>query len=99
MSSKIFTLTNFSPIGFKEINYPVQFCTLCRGRLVDVCSSCIERNNDICNVINTDGSYFHYHCYNLMNNDNKNPAAKAKQYLNNVNLNSDSDSDLSSNSD
>lgn len=63
---KIFTLTNFSPIGIKEVNYPVQFCSLCRGRLIDVCSLCIENGSEICNIINNDEFYYHYHCHNII---------------------------------
>jgi len=79
-NNKIFTLTNFSPIGFKEVNYPVQFCSLCRGRLVDVCSICIEKGSNVCNVINSDGSYYHFHCHSFMNDNNKKQKAKPKKY-------------------
>ncbi|XWV24624.1 hypothetical protein QJ856_gp1161 [Tupanvirus deep ocean] len=86
-TNKIFTLTNFTPIGFKEVNYPVQFCSLCRGRLADVCSLCIERGSDTCNVINNEGSYYHFHCHSFINTENKKTSVKAKKYT------SDSDSD------
>jgi hypothetical protein len=71
MSDKIFTLTNFSPIGFKQVNYPVQYCAICRGCLVDVCSTCVEKKSEICNVINADGSFYHHHCYNFVDKPKK----------------------------
>ncbi len=80
MSNKIFTLTNLTPIGFRQVNYPVQYCTICRGCLVDICSICIEKGSQVCNVINTDGSFYHYHCYNFINAANK-PKAPAKKHL------------------
>ena len=86
-NTKFFTLVNFSPIGFKEVNYPVQFCSLCRGRLVDVCSMCMEKGSETCNVINSDGSYYHFHCHSFMGAENKKQKAKAKKYA------SDSESD------
>lgn len=90
MSNKIFTLTNFSPIGFKQINYPVQYCTICRGCLVDVCSMCIEKGNEVCNVINTDGSFYHYHCYNLINASSK-PKTNVGKHLDYSDSDTDSD--------
>ena len=84
-TNKIFTLTNFTPIGFKEVNYPVQFCYLCRGRLTDVCSLCIERDSDICNVINNDDSYYHFHCYSLIDTENKKSTSKPKKIMSSSN--------------
>ena len=72
---RIFKLTNFSPVGFKNYNYPVQFCSLCRGYLSDVCSNCIEKGEDDCDVVKQNESYYHKHCYSLINN--KDEANKA----------------------
>lgn len=77
-SNQIFTLVNLSPIGFKEPNYPVPFCSLCRGRLNDVCGQCLETKSSTCNVINTDGSYFHQHCHALVRDDKPKAKGKAK---------------------
>lgn len=68
-NTPIFKLTGFSPIGFKMINYPVQFCFLCRGYLTEVCGTCFENKNENCNVISHDNSYYHVHCYTVMNTD------------------------------
>lgn len=79
--TRIFRLTSFSPIGFKQVNYPTQFCSLCRGYLNDVCSMCMEKGEDKCNVTNQNGSYYHSHCYTLMNTDIKKPKKTvAKKY-------------------
>lgn len=66
MTDKIFKMIDFSPIGFKQINYPVQFCSLCRGKLTDVCGACFEKNITKCDVINTDDTYYHLHCYRMI---------------------------------
>lgn len=81
-NTKIFKLTSFSPIGFKTMNYPVQFCSLCRGYLTDVCSTCMEKGCEKCDVINNDGSYYHNHCYTFMSGGPKavaKPAPKGKK--------------------
>jgi hypothetical protein len=78
-SDKIFKLTNFSPIGFKVMNYPVQFCSLCRGYLTEPCSICMEKRNENCTVLDNDGSFYHNHCYIFMNSEN-NFKAKSKKY-------------------
>lgn len=70
-NSKIFKLTNFSPVGFKVMNYPVQFCPLCRGYLTEPCNMCMEKKNDNCPVINNDESFYHNHCYAFMNSKSK----------------------------
>lgn len=74
MSNKkeIFELINLTPIGFKSICYPVHFCSICRGYLSDVCSSCIEIGNDKCNIVDINGFYYHYHCYSLMKSNENN---------------------------
>ncbi len=66
-NAKIFNLVNFSPIGFKEINYPTPFCTLCRGYLTEVCGDCMDRGFDKCTITNQDDAYYHTHCHALMN--------------------------------
>ena len=78
--TRTFKLTNFSPIGFKQVNYPTQFCSLCRGYLTDVCSVCMEKNEEKCNVTNQNGSYYHSHCYTFMNAETKKPKPKGKKY-------------------
>lgn len=72
MSNKIFNLIDFSPIGFKKINYPVQYCCICRGYLTDVCSICMENKSDVCDVINTDNNYYHHHCFAIQKQNKKN---------------------------
>lgn len=84
MTDKIFKLIDFSPIGFKQINYPVQFCSLCRGKLVDVCGNCFENNITKCDVINTNDTYYHLHCYKMIETSEKKPSEQ-----------SDTDSDAS----
>lgn len=89
-SNNTFTLVDFSPMGFIEPNYPVKFCSLCRGELNEVCGKCIETNSEKCNVTNCDDSYFHRHCYDMVKEiDIKNKAKKPKppEY-------DDSDSDI-----
>lgn len=63
---KTFKLTNFSPIGLKIVNYPVQFCSLCRGYLTEVCNICMENNSENCAVVNIDNTFYHDHCYKFM---------------------------------
>ena len=76
--TRTFKLTRFSPIGFKVENYPVQFCSLCRGYLTEVCSTCMEKSNEKCDVINSGESYYHNHCFTFMNSKPvpKKPVAK-----------------------
>jgi len=66
MDGPIFKLVKFCPVGFYAPNYPVAFCSLCRGKLTDVCSTCYENNCEICRVINNDDNYYHQHCYQLL---------------------------------
>ena len=68
--SRIFKLTNFSPIGFKQVNYPVPYCSLCRGYLTEVCGTCIEKGEEECAVTKNNDSYYHAHCYTLMGSSN-----------------------------
>ena len=77
--ARVFKLVDFSPVGFKVMNYPVQFCSLCRGYLSDPCSNCIENNNDKCTVTNQNNSYYHTHCFTFMNADVKKPIGKKKK--------------------
>ena len=77
--TQIFKLINFSPIGFKKPNYPVQYCSLCRGYLTDVCTSCIENHRENCVVVNYNDVYYHQHCYNFMNNPASNNKTVAKK--------------------
>lgn len=65
--NRIFRMTNFSPIGFKTINYPVPHCPLCRGFLIEPCNICIEKQSDKCNVIMIDNVNYHEHCHTFMN--------------------------------
>lgn len=79
MANQLFKLIELSPIGFKKPYYPVQHCSLCRGYLNDVCNTCMEKKCDKCDVINSDGTYYHRHCHTFMN---QKPVAKkcAKKY-------------------
>lgn len=65
--TKIFKMTNFSPVGFIVANYPTKFCSLCRGYLHNVCSTCMENKHRKCEVTEYNGSYYHRHCYELIN--------------------------------
>ena len=64
--NKIFTMTNFTPIGYKIPNYPVKICLICRADLVDVCAKCSLKNENECEIIKNDDNYYHAHCCNLM---------------------------------
>lgn len=64
-NNAIFKLVSFSPVGFKKINYPIQFCQLCKGSLTEVCGTCFENENDCCEVINVEDTYLHDHCYKI----------------------------------
>ena len=77
---RTFKLINFTPIGFKVINYPVQYCSLCRGYLTDVCNTCSETNCEICDVIQADGSYYHVHCYKFVNQKTVQKSVPKKKY-------------------
>lgn len=79
--NRIFKLTSFSPIGFMKPNYPVKFCSLCRGYLVEVCNECLEKHHEVCEVINQENTYYHKHCYSLMNSTNKTPIPKDKNEI------------------
>lgn len=65
--TRVFKLTNFSPIGFQKIKYPVQYCTLCRGDLTEVCSTCMEKHCEKCDVVNNNGTFYHNHCLEMIN--------------------------------
>lgn len=67
----IFKIKNLSPIGFKIENYPVKYCSICRGYLTNVCSACDEIGCEICTVVNMNNIYYHNHCYSLMNDKSK----------------------------
>lgn len=83
VDTRIFKLKNFTPVGFKQPNYPVKICPLCRGNLTNVCTFCAEKNLEKCNVLcydssggtngvpGTNGVYYHVHCYSFMVNSNK----------------------------
>lgn len=85
--NRIFKLTNFSPVAFKVFNYPVQFCSVCRGYLSEVCSNCMETGLDKCDVIKHTDVYYHKHCHDLMNSAQKKPVKKV------VNESEDDESD------
>jgi len=70
-NKKIFKLTNFVPIGFKNINYPIDMCLLCRGPLTEVCHTCSEKNIENCPVEEHNKLYYHKHCHTLVKNDQK----------------------------
>lgn len=76
VDNRVFKLVNFTPIGFKNMNYPVQFCALCRGYLSEVCSNCMETGCEKCTVTKQNDSYYHTHCLALMNAEDKKPVAK-----------------------
>lgn len=63
--TQIFTITNLTPIGFRELKYPVKYCCLCRGLLNDTCYTCYTTNNTECHVIKVDDKYYHTHCKNV----------------------------------
>lgn len=69
MVRKIFTMISFTPVGFKEINYPVQYCSLCRGQLTELCNFCLENktNKNCCEVIQDKNNYYHTHCHKFVN--------------------------------
>lgn len=93
-ASKIFELVDFSPIGFKTINYPVPYCSICRGYLVNVCSTCKETGQELCAVVNTDNTYYHNHCYQMIKPEPaKKPVLKGKKKAKYTSSDSDSDSD------
>lgn len=69
MDSKkeIFTLTSFTPVGYKCTEYENVICFICRGPLIDDCPLCIKKT-DNCPIIKIDDlePYCHKHCYELM---------------------------------
>ncbi len=69
MNNKVFKIVSFSPIGFKKNNYPVPYCSYCRGYLDNVCYKCIEQKCEICKVANKNETYYHIHCANLASKD------------------------------
>lgn len=77
-NTRVFEMVSFSPIGFKIVNYPVSYCPLCRGYLTELCNICIENENENCDVINNDGTYYHNHCYKFMNSKSTVPKKKKK---------------------
>lgn len=66
-------MTNFSPIGFKSVNYPVPHCPICRGFLKEPCNTCMEKKNDKCKVILKDDINYHEHCYHFVNSEGSTP--------------------------
>ena len=68
---KTFILKNFSPVAIKTIKYPVQFCSLCRGYLTQVCSTCMEIKSEKCDIVSNDNIYYHSHCYDLIKKSKK----------------------------
>jgi len=87
IDTRVFKLTNFSPIGFKLMNYPVTNCSVCRGLLHDVCHTCEDLDREICPVTNQNELYYHTHCYTFITesiqpaqkNTNKKMAAQLVQ--------------------
>jgi hypothetical protein len=75
---RIFKLTKLNPVGFKVVNYPVPHCPLCRGYLNDVCSVCLDKKIEECNVVKHDNVHYHAHCYSFMNEKPK--VEKAVEY-------------------
>ena len=67
MDSKPFKLISLTPIGFKEVNYPITYCTICRGYLTEVCGDCLEKKCEKCEVNKFNDTYYHVHCYKLTN--------------------------------
>lgn len=62
-SKPVFKLCELTPIGFKIPNYPSDICSVCRGKLLEVCEDCAEKNNERCDVmINSDNIIYHTHC-------------------------------------
>jgi hypothetical protein len=57
-----FRLTKFVPVGFKEVNYEINMCLLCRGKLTEVCSECQKNNCENCPVVKKDHTDYHSHC-------------------------------------
>ena len=82
IDERVFRMVNFSPVGLKMVNYPVQYCGLCRGYLTEPCSNCLEKGDDKCTVTNQEESYYHTHCYTFMNADNKKSSNKKKAVAN-----------------
>ena len=80
MSNPFFSLINFTPVGFKEPCYPVQYCCLCRGKLNDVCSTCLENLNQYvnCNVLKVEDNYYHSHCYIILRTTESKPVNQAQ---------------------
>ena len=71
MSTPIFKLINFSPVGFRQPNYPTSYCSLCRGYLSDICHTCNDNNIDTCLIIENDHSFYHKHCFDFMKDTKK----------------------------
>lgn len=61
--NRIFVLTNFSPVAFKSINYPIKCCLLCRGALDDLCHTCLEDGSENCPIVEVEGLHYHQHCH------------------------------------
>lgn len=66
MENRIFKLIHFSPIGFKVPNYPLSYCPLCRGSLLEVCGLCLEEKCANCEIVSENDIHYHQHCYQLM---------------------------------
>lgn len=68
MEKAKFKIVSMCPIGFRTIVYPTKYCPICRGFLVEKCSTCAENDDGIdCTVSQYDNLYYHSHCYNLKN--------------------------------
>ena len=74
----IFKLCSLTPIGFKVPDYPISICLVCRGPLLSVCVSCVEKKNEICPVIKniTDENFYHSHCFDLIKKPEKTDVKK-----------------------
>ena len=66
MTTPIFKLTGFTPVGYKVRNYALDMCMLCRGPLTEVCYVCQEKSVSTCHVITDNGVDYHSHCFSLL---------------------------------
>jgi hypothetical protein len=86
--NRIFKIKNFQPVGIKVRNFEIDICVICRGKLINVCNSCLEKEQQKCPIVNHDGVDYHHHCYNFMKKSNEpEPPKKSKHNY------SDSESD------
>lgn len=79
-SEPIFKFIDFSPIGFKENNYPVQLCSICKGELNEICHFCLENGQKECVVTNNNNDYYHTHCYSALKEKENVKPHKAEMY-------------------